>query len=77
MSEDYTYDTPLMRQMVAARQQMEGDLVTIDLRTSDQKMVCELTDLGRRVAFLERVIVLLGMANPAALLEGNDAAPTA
>jgi hypothetical protein len=77
MSEDYTYDTPLMRQMVAARQQMEGDLLTIDLRTSDQKMVCELADLGRRVAFLERVIVLLGMANPAALLEGNDAAPTA
>ena len=77
MSEDYTYDSPLMRQMVAARQQMEGDLVTIDLRTSDQKMAGELADLGRRVAFLERVIVLLGMANPAALLEGNDAAPTA
>ena len=77
MSEDYTYDSPLMRQMVAAKRQMEGDLVTVDLRTADQKMAGELADLGRRVAFLERVIVLLGMANPAALLEGNDAAPTA
>jgi len=73
MSEDYTYDTPLMRQMTAAKRQMEGDLVTIDLRTADQKMAGEIADLDKRVAFLEKLIALLAMANPAALLEGNDA----
>ena len=59
--------------MTAAKRQMEGDLVTIDLRTADQKMAGEIADLDKRVAFLEKLIALLAMANPAALLEGNDA----
>ena len=56
MAEDYTYETPLMRQMIEAQAHMADDLAAVDASTFDQRTTALLAKHEQRIDELAAAI---------------------